>query len=172
MLLLLLQWLTTVQFFWWRCSMRSTERIDDCLTWQLCCLCSWQSTKGPHGLSLWPGTVNRISCHGFSVTQWQKSKPLDGTVTTLASISLASASTVLLINCCCVMAYTKNTVAQTLCRRASALFVHQVHFRAHRLVMPIAQSPIRFMVVRSSTPSLTRRLSHGAWAPAKSGGYP
>ncbi len=100
----------------------------------------------------------------------QKIKPLDGTVTLLASISLASASSVCLINCCCVAAYTEWAVAQTLCRRASTLFVHQELFRVHRLVIPIAQSPIRFIVVRSSTPSLTRRLSRGTWAPAKSGG--
>ncbi len=150
--------------------MQSTERIDDCLTWQLCCLCPWQSTKGPHGLSLWPGTVNRISCHGFSVTQWQKSKPLDGTVTTLASISLASASAALLVKCCCVVAYAEWAVARTLRQRASALFVYQVHFRAHRSLLPITHSPKGLIVVRSSTPSLTRHLSCGAWAPPKSGG--
>jgi hypothetical protein len=44
------------------------ERIDDCCTWQLCCLCSWQSTIGPHGLSLWPGTIEVILRHGSLVT--------------------------------------------------------------------------------------------------------
>ncbi len=36
--------------------------------------------------------------------------------------------------------------------------------------MPIAQSPIRLIVVKSSTPSPTRHLSCGAWASAKSVG--
>ncbi len=97
-------------------------------------------------------------------------KPLDGTVTLLASISLALASTACLTNCCCVVAYTEWAVAWTLRQRASTLFVRQVPFRVHRSVMPIAQSPIRLIVVRSSTPSLTRHLSCGTWAPAKSGG--
>ncbi len=44
------------------------------------------------------------------------------------------------------------------------------YFRVPRSLLPIAQSPIRLIGVRSSTLSLTRRLSHGAWAPAKSGG--
>jgi hypothetical protein len=64
-------------------------------------------------------------------------------------------------------------VGQTLRQRASALFVHQVHFRVHRVhrsLLPIGQSLIRLIVVRSSTSSLTRHLSCGAWAPAKSGG--
>jgi hypothetical protein len=43
-------------------------------------------------------------------------------------------------------------------------------FRAHRSLLPISQSPIRLIVMGSSTPSLTRHLSHGTWAPAKSGG--
>ncbi len=59
-------------------------------------------------------------------------------------------------------------MAQTLCQRASALFVHQVHFRAHGSLLPIAQSPIRLIVVRSSTPSPTRCLSCGTRAPAES----
>jgi hypothetical protein len=36
-----------------------------------------------------------------------KTKPLDGTVTLLASISLSSAFAVCLVNCCCVAAYTE-----------------------------------------------------------------
>ncbi len=43
-------------------------------------------------------------------------------------------------------------------------------FRAHRSLLPIAQSPIRLTVVRSSTPSLTKHLSRGTWVPAKSVG--
>ncbi len=85
-MLLLLQWL-----IWCCCSTRLTERIDDCCIRQRCCCCSWQLTKGSYGLLLWPGTINMISHHGSSVTRWWKTKPLDGTVTTLASISLASA---------------------------------------------------------------------------------
>ncbi len=67
-------------------------------------------------------------------------------------------------------AYTEWAVVRALRRRASALFVHQVHFRAHRSLLPIAQSQIRLIVVRSSSPSLTMHLSCGAWAPAHSGG--
>ncbi len=44
------------------------------------------------------------------------------------------------------------------------------YFRVHRSLLLMAQSPIRLIVMRSSTPSLTRHLSHGAWAPVKSGG--
>ena len=53
--------------------------------------------------------------HGSSVTQWWKTKPLDGTVTLLTSSSLASASPALLINCCCA-AYAKYAVARTFLR--------------------------------------------------------
>ncbi len=143
--------------------MQSTERVDDHRTWQRCCLCSWQSTIDPYGLSLWPGTIEVILHHEIK-------KPLDGTVTLLTSISLASASTVCLGNCCCVVAYAEWAVAWTLRQRATALFVHQVHVRAYRSLLPIAQSSIRLIVVRSSNPSLTRHLSCCAWAPAKSGG--
>ncbi len=62
------QWLTTLQSFWWRRSTRSTERTDDHRIAQGCCLCSWQSTIGPQGLSFWPGTVNMILRHGSLVT--------------------------------------------------------------------------------------------------------
>ncbi len=85
-----------------------------------------------------------------------RTKPLNGTVTLLASIILASASAACLVNCCCVAAYAGWAVTRTLRQRASALFVRQVHFRVPRSVMPIAQSPIRLIVMRSSTPSLTR----------------
>ncbi len=129
--------------------------------------CSWQLTRDPHGLLLWPVTVDVISCHSSSVTWWWKTKPLDGTVTTLASISLVSASAMLLVNCCWVAAYAEWEVARALRRRASTLFVHQVHLKAHRLWLPIAQSPMRLIVVRSSTPSPTRHFSCSAWAPLK-----
>ncbi len=105
--------------------------------------------------------------HQGDLASW-KTKPLDGNFTLLASISLASASAACLVNCCCVAAYAELAVARTLRQRASTLFVHHVHLRAHRTLLPIAQSPIRVIVVRSSTPSLTRHLSCGAWAPAKS----
>ncbi len=62
------QRLTTLQSFWWRLSMGSTERIDDHCILQGCCLCSWQSTIGPHSLLLWPGTIEVILRHGSSVT--------------------------------------------------------------------------------------------------------
>ncbi len=107
--------------------------------------------------------------HRGDLASWT-TKPFGGTVTSLASISLASASAACLVNCCCVAAYAEWAVARTLHWRASALFVCQVHFRAHRSLLPIGQSPIRLIVVRSSSPSLTRRLSCGAWVPAKSGG--
>ncbi len=77
------------------------------------------------------------------------------------SSSLASASTACLVNYCCVAAYAEWAVARTLRWRDSALLVRQVPFRVHRSAMPIAWSPIRLIVVRSSTPSLTRRLSCG-----------
>jgi hypothetical protein len=48
--------------------MQPTERIDDCHIQRHCCLCSWQSIIGPHSLSLWPGNVKVILCHGSSVT--------------------------------------------------------------------------------------------------------
>ncbi len=99
-----------------------------------------------------------------------KTKPLDCTVTLLASISLASASAAYLVDCCCVAAYAEWAVAQTLRWRACTLFVCQVHFRAYRSLLRIAQSSIRLIVVRSSTPSLTRHLSCCACMPAKSGG--
>ncbi len=73
----------------------------------------------------------------------RKTKPLDGTVSLLASISLASASAACLVKCCCVAAYVEWAVAWALRRGASALFVHQVHFRAYRSLLPIAQSSIR-----------------------------
>jgi hypothetical protein len=63
--------------------------------------------KSPHGLLLWPGTIDMILHHGSSVTQLWKTTPLEGTVTMLANCSLASASAALLVNCCCVAAYTK-----------------------------------------------------------------
>ncbi len=58
------QRLTTLQSFWWHRSTRLTERIDDRRILWRCCLCSWQSTIGPHGLSLWLGTVEVILRHG------------------------------------------------------------------------------------------------------------
>ena len=149
--------------------MQSTERIAGCLIRQRCSHCSWQLTKGPHGLLLFPGTVDVILCHDFSGMRWWKTIPLGGTVITLASIRLASVSNACLVNCCNVAAYTEWAVARALRWRASALFVHQVPFRAHRSVMPIAQSSIWLIVMRRSTPSLTRHLSCGAWVPAKSG---
>ena len=44
------------------------ERIDDHCIRQCSCLCSWQSTIGPHGLPLWPGTIWVILRHGSLVT--------------------------------------------------------------------------------------------------------
>ncbi len=101
----------------------------------------------------------------------RKTKPLDGTVTSLASISLASASAARLVNCGCVAAH-KEEQWHELCAREPphCLCNRYTYFRAHRSLLPIAQSPIRLIVVRSSTSSLTSRLSRGAWAPAKSGG--
>ncbi len=139
--------------------MQSTIRIGDHHIGQWWCRCSWQSTIGPHGLLLWPGTLDVILHHGFLTTHLWKTKPLDGTVTLLASSSLVHS-----------VAYTKYAVLRTLHRKTSALFLRQVNFRAHKLLLPIAQSPIRLIVLRSSTPSLTRCLSCGTWAPAKSGG--
>ncbi len=124
-----------------------------------CCHCSWQSTIGPHGLSLWPGAANMILHHSSLVTCLWKTEPLDGTVTLLASSSLASALVALLVNWCCVTVYTEYAVVQILWRRASALFVHQVHYVVHRSLLPIAQSLMRLIVVRSATPSPTRSLS-------------
>ena len=49
-------------------------------------------------LLLWPGTVDVILCHSSSVPRWWKTKPLDGTVTMLASIRLASAFSALTNN--------------------------------------------------------------------------
>jgi hypothetical protein len=51
---------------------------------------------------------------------------------------------------------------------SSALFVCRVPFRVHRSLLPITQSPIRLIVVRSSTPSPIRHFSCGAWVPPKS----
>ncbi len=131
------QRLTTLQSFWWHCSTRLAERIDDHCTQQHCCCCSWQLTKGPHGLSYGLEPLRWSCITGLWWHMW-RTKPLNGTVTLLANIRLASASAACLINCCCVVAYAGWAVAWTLRQRASALFVHQVHFRAHRSVMPIA----------------------------------
>ncbi len=59
------QQLTTLQSFWWRCSMQSTERIDGHLIQRHCCLCSWQLTIGLNGLLLWLGTVEVILHQGW-----------------------------------------------------------------------------------------------------------
>jgi hypothetical protein len=101
------QRLTTLQFFWWHCSEQSTARIADPCIGRRCCCCSWQSTIDPHGLLLWSDTLNMILHHGSLATHLWKTKPFDGTVTLLASISLTSAFAACLVNCCCVAAYTE-----------------------------------------------------------------
>jgi hypothetical protein len=49
-------------------------KVDDCCTWQCCCICSWQLTMGPHGLSLWLGAVNVVLRHGSLVTHVEDKK--------------------------------------------------------------------------------------------------
>ena len=119
----------------------STARVADCCIGRRFYCCSWQLTKGPHSLSLLPGTIGVILLHGSSVTRWWMTKPLDCTVTTLASISLASAFAALLVNYCCVGAYAEWVVVQALHRRVSALFVCQVHLFQGAQVT-VAHSPV------------------------------
>jgi hypothetical protein len=121
-----------------------------------------QSTIGPHGFLLWPGTVKVILCHRRQ-NHWMVLSHCWPASAWLQH-PLRVSSTVV------VLRLTQNKQWCKPCAGASALFVHQVHFRAHRSLLPIVQSPIRLIVVRSSTPSLTRCLSHCTWVPAKSGG--
>ncbi len=104
-----------MQFFWWGCSMRPTEKMDDRHIQWLCCLCSWQLTIGPHSLSLWPSTVDVILHHRSLVTHVED-KTI-GWYCHIAGQQQLGAQRGL----------HKISNVWTLRRRASTLFVQQVH---------------------------------------------
>ncbi len=160
---------TILQFFWWRCSTQLMERIDDPRIQQRCCHCSRQSTIGPHGLTLWPWTGNVILCQGSLVTHLEDKTIgwyCHNTGRHQLGFSICCAPhQLLLCRGLCKIWSGANLAPEILCTICAA-----GTFRVHRSLLPIGQSPIRVIVVRRSTSSLTRCLSHGAWVPAKSGG--
>jgi hypothetical protein len=124
---------------------------------------------GPHSLLLWPGRVNQILHHGSLVTYVErKTIGLDCHIAGQHQLGFSiccAPHQLLLCRGSCKICSGVNLAPeslQTICASGN--------FRVHRSLLPIGQSPIRLIVLRSFTPSLTRCLSRGAWAPVKSGG--